>query len=421
MFILTNNLAEKLYLTMKKTNFSFPAFALLALLLFGSSACEITPPPPPSVVCDEASITIEDSDYFNQERTLTNRCELGPDYIFKSSTFFEVQADLIIEPGTIIQFEGNTGLAIQQTASITANGTATEEITLMRKGIDHWRGVIIYSNSSKNRLNYVTIEGGGQEEFNSNGDKGNLVIYGNSKASITNCTFRASLAHGINCNYTSAEITNLSSNKFEDNVTPLLIRGNQVPFVDKTNQFPSNTNQFVEVIIGDEIGSDQTWQALDIPYRWKMTSNGLFPNQVIGDNSVVTIEPGTSMEFAQSAGLRVEDNAGLKAVGTASKKIVLTGTTALAGAWSGIEFWFTNNVNNEIAYTTISYAGSDEAAIYMWGNPTINVHDMTISDVPTSKAGFYDAPKTANDAANPNLTREDIIYTNVATTYQKGS
>lgn len=57
---------------------------------------------------------------------------------------------------------------------------------------------------------------------------------------------------------------------------------------------------------------------------------------VVVDRGRLIVEPGTTLEFDKGAGLVVEDEGRLDAVGTEGEPIVFTGVDAEAGVWSGI-------------------------------------------------------------------------------------
>lgn len=128
----------------------------------------------------------------------------------------------------------------------------------------------------------------------------------------------------------------------------------------------------------------------------------------------LTIAAGVEIEFETNAGIQVNDDSALKALGTATNRILFTGVDKLPGAWGGIEFSFTQSPVNEIGFATIEYGANPESrgSIYMWANPVVNIHDVTFSDL--TSCAFYDAPKTQPNATpNPNLTINNCVYIEV--------
>lgn len=387
----------------------------LPFLILSFNACK----EPPPILC--SSQVISDPSYFSTSKTLSNHCE-GIDYIIQGSSIYDVTTDLKVENGVTIQFEDGTGLAIQETGSINAIGNGTSPITFQAKNenaVGAWRGIIIYSDKTANILSHVTIKGAGSDEFNSNGERGNLVVYADSKIKIDNCTFENGAAYGLNSNYKSAEITSLMNNKFINNNIPILIRANNADIIDATNSFSGNTNSYVHTRVGSEITTNKTWQALSIPYQITSSDFGIFKLQEIGQNGKLTINAGASLLFETQTGLRIDDTGTLSAIGTASNRITFSGVDPQAASWDGIQFHFTQSPSNEISYATIEHAGSDDGAIYMWADPALKISNVTINDV--SNCAFYDAPKGSLDAANPNLTRTSVVYNNVASQYCKGN
>jgi hypothetical protein len=391
--------------------------SLLAILVLSFSACKIIDPPPPRCSAE----IISERSHFNAPRTLKNNCD-GIDYIIQGDFIYEVTEDLIIESGVSIQFENGSGLAIKATASINAVGDEINPIVLQAENetaIGAWRGIIIFSDNIDNVFNHVKIKGAGSAEFNNNGEIGNLVVYANSKVKIDNCTFENSGAYGINSNYNSGKITSLINNKFINNNTPILIRGHEVDIVDASNTFSGNTNSYIHTRVGSEITTNKVWQALSIPYQITSGDFGVYKLQRVRSNGKLTINPGAKLLFETQTGLKIDNTATLSAIGTPNNKITFSGVDPQAGSWDGIQFHFTLSPSNEISYATIDHAGSDDGAIYMWADPALKVTHVTINDVPN--CAFYDGPKSSTAIPNPNLTRSNITYNNVASQYCLGN
>ena len=79
----------------------------------------------------------------------------------------------------------------------------------------------------------------------------------------------------------------------------------------------------------------------------------------ISDSGRLVIEPGTTLEFAQDAGLTVSGHGALVAAGTASGKILFTGASRVRGYWKGLVFDAANSFDNELSYVEVEYAGAD--------------------------------------------------------------
>ena len=101
-----------------------------------------------------------------------------------------------------------------------------------------------------------------------------------------------------------------------------------------------------------DIEASETWSPAACPDGYLVTKD----LAVTGLGVVLKLEPGTVVKFDADAGLRIEESAGLNAVGTAEKKIVFTGFQAASGTWRGLQF-ASNSVENKIAFAKIEHAG----------------------------------------------------------------
>lgn len=71
---------------------------------------------------------------------------------------------------------------------------------------------------------------------------------------------------------------------------------------------------------------------------------------------ILTIEPGTTIQFTDGSSLTVEQNATIKAIGTAEKPVRFTNSGVSAPSWSGI-YIDTKGVGSEINHAIIEKAG----------------------------------------------------------------
>ncbi|MBU1219443.1 hypothetical protein KKF34_13395 [Myxococcota bacterium] len=78
---------------------------------------------------------------------------------------------------------------------------------------------------------------------------------------------------------------------------------------------------------------------------------------MIGENVIITMEPGTEITFAPDTGLVFTQGQGLIARGTETDPIILTGEVKTAGSWAGIIFDSSAEANY-LEHAVIEYGGS---------------------------------------------------------------
>jgi|WetSurMetagenome_2_1015567.scaffolds.fasta_scaffold03948_3 hypothetical protein len=135
------------------------------------------------------------------------------------------------------------------------------------------------------------------------------------------------------------------------------------------------------VTVDQDINSSVTWTADKI-----YTISG---DVSIGNNSVLTIQPGTVIKFNAGASLSVgySSNATVIANGTAAKPITFT-TSALApaaGAWEGLFFYEHTLNNTSLSYCNIIYAGSNTN----YGALNVIGCDLSVDHCNISLSGSY--------------------------------
>jgi hypothetical protein len=110
---------------------------------------------------------------------------------------------------------------------------------------------------------------------------------------------------------------------------------------------------------------------------------------IIGNNSILTIQPGTVIKFAAGSSLSVgySSNATVIANGTAEKPIIFTSTALVpaAGAWEGLFFDAHTLSNTSLSYCNIMYAGSNTN----YGALNLDGCDLSISNCTISLSGSY--------------------------------
>jgi len=333
--------------------------------------------------------------------TLENRND-GIDYII--DCVFEVEGDFIIEPGVTIQFNSNAGIRVDGSGSIQAIGTSQKQINFVGKNqiAGEWRGVFIDNNNPLNELNNVIIDYAGGEAFNSNGDKGAIIIWANARLKIKNCIIKNSQTYGN-------AVLEIANNTITSCNRPMIMNG-AYPTTISGGTYTGNATDVI-FVNSDQISGDHTWTKLDVPYR---ITSGL---SVVPEAGKLTINPGVIIEFGLDARLYINEGAsGEKpsfiAVGTVEEPILFTSVNKVLGAWQGIYFDSPSPLN-EIGFVTIEYASNSnqDGAIETWYGTVLNIHDVTFKNI--EHCSIYNYFNTLN----PNtVTTSNLNYTNVGDT-----
>ena len=103
--------------------------------------------------------------------------------------------------------------------------------------------------------------------------------------------------------------------------------------------------------------------------------------EVTGD---LIIDPGVEIQFANDAGLVIQESGSIAAAGEEDNPIIFTGKDALAGSWRGIQS-YSNDVKNQLRHCTIAYAGGkaftsngDRGALILWADARMRIQECTI-------------------------------------------
>ncbi len=101
-------------------------------------------------------------------------------------------------------------------------------------------------------------------------------------------------------------------------------------------------------------------------------------------NGDFIIDPGVIIQFGTDAGIRVYSTGSLQAIGTAQEPIIFTSGSQTVGSWKGI-FIDSNDVQNELTYAVIDYAGGgsfnsngDLGSVIVWSDTRLIMKNTII-------------------------------------------
>jgi hypothetical protein len=151
---------------------------------------------------------------------------------FKDKTPYRILESITVDanwklmPGVVIEMSAGARMSIDE-GYINAVGTQASKIII--KGAEnkpaYWRGLICYTSSPMNVLEYVEISGGGSTALVS-GKKVNIAVYGSqARMQIKNSKIAGSGGYGIYVNYQASVNEDIeTANTFADNAEGKLLK-----------------------------------------------------------------------------------------------------------------------------------------------------------------------------------------------------
>ena len=106
---------------------------------------------------------------------------------------------LTVEAGAELVFASDAGLQVNSDGALDIQGTAAQRVTVRGEQATpgYWRGIVFYSNDTRNAIANATIEHGGGGRFSGLGAAANVSLDDAVRLTITNSTVRNSAAWGI--------------------------------------------------------------------------------------------------------------------------------------------------------------------------------------------------------------------------------
>ena len=357
---------------------------------------------------ESATVTLDCATSVASGETLTlENLNNGVDYIINCT--YVVDGDLIIKPGVTIQFGTDAGIRVDSSGSLQVLGLEDNQIVFTGedKTAGAWKGLFIDSNDTKNRIEHAKIEYAGGDSFNSNGDKGGVIVYADGYLNMNNTTITNSEAFGFNANYNGSKLT-LENNTITACNIPMRIKPEYAGIIDG-GTYTGNTTDVIEVYsYTSTIAIHAVWTDLGVPYR-------ITDYLEVSPEGKLTINPGVELEFGLNAQLFINESASgpkpsLIAVGTADNPIIFTGINKVSGAWKGIYFDSPSPLN-EIAYATIEYASTPQrqGAVETWFGTVLNIHDVNFKHIQRCSLHIYHNGTHA-------ITYSNLFHTDVSNT-----
>lgn len=289
--------------------------------------------------------------------------DVGVPYELQERLF--IQADLRIDPGTIIEATADVDVIVRDAGSLHAAGLPASPVQIRGSEDERgwWKGIQIRTQSASNVFENTLVEHGGSDQWTGAPDSRSMIyLDGNSKLLLEDVSLRDSDHYALWVP-SGGDVSGMTGVVIETSARGMIVHPNRVGEIDQV-ALVDNDDNTIRITFGnnDRVETAQTWKNHGASYR-------------VMDRTFVrgalTIEPGTTVEFEQGAHLIVDDGGSLNAVGTAVERITFRGREALSSYWKGIEFE-TVSVSNRIEYADFLHAGSD--AWTGGANATATIH-----------------------------------------------
>jgi hypothetical protein len=124
--------------------------------------------------------------------------EDGTPYFFSGKV--SLNAELIIEAGTSLQFDEDVVFEVDTEGSLIAVGTADNMITFTAQDTNApWGGIFFYSTDASNELTYCEVSYGGNRSAISGVEPANVGLEGfyDAELKMTNCSITNSSGYGV--------------------------------------------------------------------------------------------------------------------------------------------------------------------------------------------------------------------------------
>ncbi len=150
-------------------------------------------------------------------------------------------------------------------------------------------------------------------------------------------------------------------------------------------------------------------------------------NQFVSVGASLKLSPGSSIIFGGGAGLSVNANGSVEAVGTPEKPVIFRGKDGTAGSWAGLSI-ASRSSHNRLSYVSVEDAGvqgSDNAAIVLAPEAQLGIDHTTIKGslgtgiFAMDKATFshFEANRFTNTDIPLRIKASDLASIDAATTF----
>lgn len=298
---------------------------------------------------------------------------------------------LTLMPGTSFKMDPDFEIRISR-GRLMAEGTAAEPITFEAAEPDQpWRRIFFNGSGTEvptMTLQHIILDGCGGSDTTATDAAINLYAPAGTVESgpvMDHIAIRNSGSHGLMARVTESDDSPMALSNLTITGSagaPLYLSGSAVGGLSRDNVLVGNAEDAILVDgsgSGGRLDYDATWRRQMVPYRLLnlLTVSG-------ARSPILSIEPGVTVEFTSTAGIRV-NGGGVLIEGTPTEPITLTRAPG-AATWDRLLFEDNIDPASRIAHATVEYAGGINGAISFYGE-ALTLDAVTVRHA--NNAGLY--------------------------------
>jgi hypothetical protein len=203
-------------------------------------------------------------------------------------------------------------------------------------------------------LNFIQLSYAGNSEMDFAGANyaAGVGVDQPGKIAVTNSIFSDNIGYGLYVDNDGGQLTDFSTNTFENNDTGVGIPADEAEDMDGNTMFINNASADVEIFSTTySAAKESTWQSLSGDAAYRITGD-------VDIDGVLTIAPGAKFEMDED--VEIDVNGALIAEGTSSDRIIFTTSNQAGGIlWKGL-FILSSDSRNALDFVTVSYGGNSE-------------------------------------------------------------
>lgn len=288
--------------------------------------------------------------------------------------YLSIEAAVTIKPCTTIYVAEGVSIAVQDSGSIQAAGTADCPVTIRSIKEDgakgDWGYVEIYASASKtSSFEYTNfLHGGGA------GDYGVLYVEDGAKVTVRNARFESISGNGVVLK-NNAVLGAFSNVHFKDiGKAPLEMDMNLAGQLEGITGEDLGENWIS--LSGNGVKRDAVWKKFELPY---------YVSAYASIVKELKVEAGTHLLMAPGVSVDVRDGGAFKAQGKEGEEVVIRSSKAMpeAGDWGYVEIYASASKDSLFEHTHFLNGGGsgDYGALYVESGAKVTVRNARFESI----------------------------------------